>query len=116
MVNKYSVYWTPEAKSDLKPIFEYISRVESRRHALYVIAGINGVKRKIITRDVAVSYVPCYTLVYIAEVKRTINFYPGLLPVVHPSNVRLDFSSASFGAYYFAYPYVVLDTSGIVPV
>ena len=42
MVNKYSVFWTPEAKSDLKPIFEYISRVESRRRALYVIAGIRG--------------------------------------------------------------------------
>ena len=40
MVAKYSVYWAPAAKSDLKPIFEYISRVESRERALYVIAGI----------------------------------------------------------------------------
>ena len=40
MVNKYSIYWTPEAKMDLKPIFEYISCVESRQRALYVIAGI----------------------------------------------------------------------------
>jgi len=40
VVNKYSVYWTPEAKNDLKPIFEYISRVESRRRALYVIENI----------------------------------------------------------------------------
>ena len=40
MVNKYSVYWTPEAKSDLKPILEYIVHIESRQRALYVIEGI----------------------------------------------------------------------------
>lgn len=40
MVNKHSVYWTSEAKNDLKPIFEYISGAESRQRALYVIAGI----------------------------------------------------------------------------
>jgi len=40
VVNKYSVYWTPEAKNDLKPIFEYISYSESRQRGLYVIAGI----------------------------------------------------------------------------
>ena len=40
MVKKYSLYWTPEAKSDLKPIFDYISSVESRERALYVINGI----------------------------------------------------------------------------
>jgi plasmid stabilization system protein ParE len=40
VVNRYSIYWTPEAQSDLKPIFEYISRAESCQRALYVIAGI----------------------------------------------------------------------------
>jgi plasmid stabilization system protein ParE len=40
MVNKYSVYWTTEAKSDLKSIFEYISSVESRKRALYVVTDI----------------------------------------------------------------------------
>ena len=40
MVTKFSLYWTREAKRDLKPIFNYISRVESRERALYVIAGI----------------------------------------------------------------------------
>ena len=40
MVNEYSIYWTPEAKNDLKPILEYISLAESRQHALYVIDGI----------------------------------------------------------------------------
>jgi len=40
VVDKYSVYWTPEAKSDLKSIFEYISRADSRQRAMYVITGI----------------------------------------------------------------------------
>lgn len=40
MVNDYSVYWTPQAKSDLKSIFEYISRADSRQRALYVITAI----------------------------------------------------------------------------
>ena len=40
MVTKYSLYWTQEAKGDLKPIFDYVARVESRERALYVIAGI----------------------------------------------------------------------------
>jgi len=41
-VTKYSLYWTPEAKRDLKPIFEYVVRIESRERALYVIAGIRA--------------------------------------------------------------------------
>lgn len=40
MVEKYTLYWTPEAKRDLKPIFNYIARSESRERALYVIDGI----------------------------------------------------------------------------
>jgi plasmid stabilization system protein ParE len=42
VVTKYSLYWTPEAKKDLKPIFDYIMSVESRERALYVIAGIRA--------------------------------------------------------------------------
>ena len=42
MVTKYSLHWTSEAKRDLKPIFEYVARVESRERALYVIAGIRA--------------------------------------------------------------------------
>ena len=40
MVNKYALNWTPEAKSDLKSIFEYISCIENRQRAFYVITGI----------------------------------------------------------------------------
>jgi len=40
VVEKYSLYWTNEAKRDLKPIFDYITSVESRDRALYVINGI----------------------------------------------------------------------------
>jgi len=42
VVTKYSLYWTSEAKKDLKPIFDYIISVESRERALYVIAGIRS--------------------------------------------------------------------------
>ena len=42
MVTKYSLYWTLEAKRDLKPIYDYIARIESRERALYVIAGIRA--------------------------------------------------------------------------
>ena len=48
MVTKYSLYWTPEAKRDLKPIFDYIARVESRERALYVIAGIREKAKEIV--------------------------------------------------------------------
>jgi plasmid stabilization system protein ParE len=40
MVSSYSVYWTPEAKNDLRSILDYITQVESRARALYVITGI----------------------------------------------------------------------------
>jgi len=40
VVEKYTLYWTHEAKRDLKPIFDYIKSVESRERALYVINGI----------------------------------------------------------------------------
>jgi plasmid stabilization system protein ParE len=42
VVIKYSLYWTPEAKRDIKPIFEYIARVESPEKAMYVIKGIRA--------------------------------------------------------------------------
>ena len=48
MVTKYSLYWTPEAKRDLKPIYEYILRIESRERALYVIAGIRAKAKEIL--------------------------------------------------------------------
>ena len=48
MVTKYSLYWTPDAKRDLKPIFDYIARVESRERALYVIAGIREKAKEIV--------------------------------------------------------------------
>ena len=48
MVTKYSLYWTPEAKRDLKPIFDYIASVESRERALYVIAGIRAETKEIV--------------------------------------------------------------------
>jgi len=40
VVTKYSLYWTSEAKKDLKPIFDYVRQIESRERALYVVAGI----------------------------------------------------------------------------
>ena len=48
MVTKYSLYWTSEAKKDLKPIFDYITRIESRERALYVIAGIRAKAKEIL--------------------------------------------------------------------
>jgi plasmid stabilization system protein ParE len=66
VVTKYSLYWTLEAKRDLKPIFDYIMRVESRERALYVIAGIR------------------------AKAKETLNFptkHP-LEPYINQDNVR----------------------------
>ena len=47
MVKKYFLYWTPEAKKDLKPIFDYIARAESRERALYVINGIMAKAKEI---------------------------------------------------------------------
>ena len=47
MVKKYFLYWTPEAKKDLKPIFDYIANVESRERALYVVNGIVAKAREI---------------------------------------------------------------------
>ena len=40
MVKKYFLYWTHEAKRDLKLIFDYIANAESRDRALYVINSI----------------------------------------------------------------------------
>ena len=40
MVKRYFLYWTLEAKRDLKLIFDYIASTESRERALYVINGI----------------------------------------------------------------------------
>jgi len=40
VVKKYIFYWTPEAKRDLKQIFDYIASAESRERAMYVIQGI----------------------------------------------------------------------------
>jgi plasmid stabilization system protein ParE len=40
MVSRYSVYWTLAAKNDLKSIPDYITQVENRARALYVITGI----------------------------------------------------------------------------
>ena len=48
MVTKYSLYWTSEAKKDLKPIFDYIVRIESRERALYVIDGIRSKAKEIL--------------------------------------------------------------------
>ena len=47
MVKKYFLYWTPEAKKDLKPIFDYVASVESRERAFYVINGIMAKAREI---------------------------------------------------------------------
>ena len=46
-MKKYFLYWTPEAKQDLKPIFDYIASVESRERAIYVINGIMAKAREI---------------------------------------------------------------------
>lgn len=48
MVTKYSLYWTPEARRDLKPIFDYITKIESKERALYVIAGIRAKAKEIL--------------------------------------------------------------------
>ena len=48
MVAKYSLYWTPEAKRDLKPIFAYIASVESQERASYVITGIRAKAKEIL--------------------------------------------------------------------
>ena len=37
MVKAYTVHWTPQAKRDLIPVFNYIARVESLERANYVI-------------------------------------------------------------------------------
>ena len=49
MVTEYSLYWTPEAKKDLKPIFDYIKHAESRERALYVITGIRAKAKETLT-------------------------------------------------------------------
>ena len=46
-MKKYFLYWTPEAKKDLKPIFDYIVSIESRERALYVINGIMAKAKEI---------------------------------------------------------------------
>jgi plasmid stabilization system protein ParE len=48
VVKKYSLYWTPEAKKDLKPIFDYIVRVENRERAIYVVKGIRAIANEIV--------------------------------------------------------------------
>jgi len=48
MVTKYSLFWTFEAKKDLKPIFDYIMNVESRKRALFVVDGIRSEAKEIL--------------------------------------------------------------------
>jgi plasmid stabilization system protein ParE len=46
-VKIYSLRWTKQAKDDLKEIFTYIFKVNSRERAVYVIEGIKKEADKI---------------------------------------------------------------------
>jgi plasmid stabilization system protein ParE len=47
VVKVYSLRWTKQSKSDLKEIFTYILKVNSRERAVYVVNGIKKEAAKI---------------------------------------------------------------------